>query len=321
MGQALDAFVKALYDDSHAIGGTVAKRFGVRAFPTLLVLDADGNEVDEVWAQDPVELVAELDRIRRGEDTLRSFRERLRASPDDVEAAAELAERLAMRRPEEAERLATEALARAAPEQRDARAALLMVQASCLAERGAFDEFLDVVDRVLTDLPDTEAAGAAGFHLANYAFEADPERMLPVLERAMRSMKDEDRAHLLETHGLLLERVLERVTRDRAERARDDGEWLNRIAWECYERGRLLPEAVGWAERAALLTNRAPHVLDTLACLLFAADRVDRAIRIQAEALLQVEDETMRVALEENMAKFYAVKKLRERRREGQGAR
>ncbi len=314
MGKALESFVRALYDDSHAIGSRVAKHFGVSAFPTLLVLDADGGELDEVNGRTPEEFVKELKRIERGEDTMASLRARLKSNPRDVEAAADLAGRLYMRRPEEAERLATEGLTHASADQTEERADLMLIRASLLAERGSLGAALDLLEQVLVELPQTKAAGNVGYVMSNYAYEGEPSRMLPLLERAIEVAPEEVRGDLLGTRVRLHERNLQALIRAQAERAHDDGEWLNRIAWDCYVRGWLLTDALAWAHRAVELTERAPHVLDTLACLLFKSGKLDAAIRIQAEALLGVEDEAMRADFEENMATFYAVKRLRDRR-------
>ena len=322
MGKALERYVTVRYDESHQIGGKVAKRFGVSAFPTLLVLDAEGNEVDEmiggILADD---LVKELARVERGEDTLLALRRRAAAAPDDVDVAVDLAERLAMRRPEEALRLATAAFERVEPTQRELRGRLHLLRAELLGFRERGDDALAELERVLEELPDTEAATHVVGALWNVAYFADPQRSLLLLERAAPIARDDLRDGLDDLRAFLYGEAMRKLLLKRVKAAWDDGEMLNQFAWECYERGWMTTEALEWAHRAVDLTDRAPHVLDTLACLLFRSNELDGAIRVQAEALLRLQDDAMRAELEEHMAMFYAVKRVRERARDAEGAR
>ncbi len=64
------------------------------------------------------------------------------------------------------------------------------------------------------------------------------------------------------------------------------------------------------------LSDRAPHILDTLANLLFRRGDVREAIRLEEEALAKAEDPARRIEFEESLAKWNAVKALRDLRRE-----
>jgi hypothetical protein len=99
-----------------------------------------------------------------------------------------------------------------------------------------------------------------------------------------------------------------------AERARDDAETLNDLAWTCFERRILPDESREWAARAAELSGRKPHVLDTLANLAWRAGEMDEAIRLEEEALAGARDEAGRREFEETLVVFRALRQHRRSR-------
>jgi len=91
----LEGWVALRLDGEKAPGKQLMADFGALGFPTLVVLRPDGEHEDSLaGALSTEELVDELQRARRGEDTLGSYRRRLRDDPDDLEARFDLAMRL-----------------------------------------------------------------------------------------------------------------------------------------------------------------------------------------------------------------------------------
>src|SRR5262245_47235756 len=86
--KALDGFVPARYDAETEGGRGVAQRYRVRGFPTLVVVDAAGAEVDRLVGYSPPEkFLAEAERIRSGEGTLPALAAAHEKAPDDAAAA------------------------------------------------------------------------------------------------------------------------------------------------------------------------------------------------------------------------------------------
>ena len=66
------------------------------------------------------------------------------------------------------------------------------------------------------------------------------------------------------------------------------------------------------------MSKRAPHILDTLGCLLFRAGNVDEAVSIQKEALERATDDGLRKEIEERLVQFQAVQTLHAQRSAGE---
>jgi thioredoxin-like negative regulator of GroEL len=76
------------------IDTAVAARYGVRSYPTLLLLDPGGSEIDRhVGFLPPEEFVAAVVRSLAGVGTLEDLRDRLAATPDDLELMYRVAEK------------------------------------------------------------------------------------------------------------------------------------------------------------------------------------------------------------------------------------
>ncbi|MFC1726060.1 hypothetical protein ACFL4T_10575, partial [candidate division KSB1 bacterium] len=63
--------------------------------PTILIVNSEGKEIDMIrkYDKNPGKYKERIEKILRGEDTIRSFRERLESNPDDLLALYELAQR------------------------------------------------------------------------------------------------------------------------------------------------------------------------------------------------------------------------------------
>src|SRR5205085_2074634 len=129
---AMAGFVAVHVDAEKGEGPDLAKRYGAHGFPTMVVVDDAGEEVDRIVGYLPPEkFVPEIRRIERGERTLKSLKKAVAANPRDLAAALDLAEKLV-----EADAPAAERVLRAVPadvQPADAaqavRRALLLAQA------------------------------------------------------------------------------------------------------------------------------------------------------------------------------------------------
>ncbi|HEY8375110.1 MAG TPA: tetratricopeptide repeat protein [Nannocystis sp.] len=93
VGAALSAKYVSLHVDAEkGEGPELVARYKVQAYPTLLVLDANGVEKGRlVDAMEPEELLAALEKIAAGGDPLKELEDKVAAAPDDLQARYELA--------------------------------------------------------------------------------------------------------------------------------------------------------------------------------------------------------------------------------------
>lgn len=76
-------------------GAPIAKTYGVGPLPTLLFLEPDGAVRDQITGYLPPEpFLAEVQRIKRDEDTLSGYRREVEADPDDLDARYAFAKKL-----------------------------------------------------------------------------------------------------------------------------------------------------------------------------------------------------------------------------------
>lgn len=98
VGEAASNMVAIKVDAEAGEGPALVERYHVVGYPTVLVLRADGTEIDRVFGYHPPEDFAELLRgFEDGTATLDALRERVAADPDNLEQRMELAERTLVR--------------------------------------------------------------------------------------------------------------------------------------------------------------------------------------------------------------------------------
>jgi len=311
VGKALRQFVTVRYEQDHTNAKAVLKQFNVHAFPTLLVLGPDGEEWAEIGPLDPPGLVEDLARIRTGEDTLPSLRGAVEKDPADVAAATKLASALSNRYPAEAVALCRATRERVGPGDARTTARLLFLEGYAESNRNGSEAALALFERVLTDHPGTEEARDACVFAGNVLPDVPVERGLAFIAKVLPQADAAARADLEYTRGFLYLKAAEAAWLERGEEAGDEPEVLNSVAWECFQRGWHTEKAIGWARRAVKLSDRAPHILDTLANLLFRSGAVDEAIRLEEEAMAKAGDPDMRAEFEENLVTWNAVKVVR----------
>ncbi|WP_434420521.1 tetratricopeptide repeat protein [Nannocystis pusilla] len=91
VGAALSKYVALHVDAEKGEGPELVARYKVQAYPTLLVLDANGVEKGRlVDAMEPPALLAALEKIAAGGDVLAELEQKVAAAPDDLQARYEL---------------------------------------------------------------------------------------------------------------------------------------------------------------------------------------------------------------------------------------
>jgi len=304
----LKAFVVVRYEDGHAAAAPVLKRFHVQGFPTLLVLGPDGAEWDEVWGGRPEGLVEDLARVRAGKDTLPALRARVAGHPEDREAAADLASKLSNRYPDEAIAICERLLPTVPEDDVETRAELLFLQAYAESNRGGREAALTLFERIVDEFPGTDQVQRAAVFATNVIADVELERGLAFLRKVMPLVDEDMRRDLEYTQGYLYREAAKAEWLRRGEEAGDEPELLNALAWDCFLAGWHTEPAIAWARKAVELSGRAPHVLDTLANLLFRHGELDEAIRLEAEAVSKEEDPAARTTYEELLVQWKALK-------------
>ena len=282
----------------------------MNGFPTLLVVDGEGQEVDRIVGYLPPEpFQKEIQRILAGEDTLPTLRKAADAQPDDLNAAFSLAKKLlAARAPDAITRL--EALGeKAKGKDRAVEAGVAVALARRDLESGALEKAMAAYDRVALEFGDTAAAADAtrmAISLRARGRDADPEAALAFASklRAARSAPLDGPTE--QTIASLHLRAAEKAMSRAAAAAGDDAQKLNAVAWTCYERRVGVVAAEGWARTAVEKSGREAQILDTLACLLSVQKKFDEAIALELEAMgkLTPADAAMRKSFERNVAQW-----------------
>lgn len=98
VGQATRDLVAVRIDADQPAGKALVERYHVVGFPTLLLLDAQGAEVDRIMGfLEAADLVKALADLRSGKGTLAALEAELLETPDDLVKLADVARRNAIR--------------------------------------------------------------------------------------------------------------------------------------------------------------------------------------------------------------------------------
>lgn len=319
----MQAFVNAHVNAGKPEGREVATRYGVRGYPTLLIVDAEGAEIDRIVGyRPPATFIPEIQRILRGEGTLPALRKKAEESPDDLACAVAYAEKLlASDAAGAAKRLrAIEKTLVSEDPEIEARKWLVLGMA-VQADRGApgsSASALDLFTKVATEFAGTEAATTAVRRGANLAYRQDSDRAQKFFDTVRKAAKTDKERAVVEgmTYDLHM-RLAAKALRAQGDAAAEEGDAqaMNQVAWTFYEHRagpafrRYLSLATGWAAKAVEISERDAAILDTYACLLSTVGKLDEAIAIEEEALGKVENAAMKADFEKNLAGW---KKLRD---------
>ncbi len=309
----MQKFVNIRVDGGTMPGSDVAKQFGINGFPTLVVVDGEGQEIDRIVGYRPPDgFTKEIERILSGEDTLPSLRKAADADPENLKAAFSLTKKLlSSNAPDGVARL--EALGeKAKGKDRGVEAGVLVALAQRDLQSSRLDDATTKFDRAALEFGDTEAAKDAtrmALRLRMRGKGADPEVALAFAAKLREAAKDgkldgATEQTIATLHLLAAERSMERAAAD----AGDDAQKLNLVAWTCYERRMAIAAATGWARTAVEKSGRDVQILDTLACLLSVQKKYDEALTVEFEALgkLKDGDDAMRRSFERNVATWIA---------------
>jgi thioredoxin-related protein len=314
VADAMKAYVAAHVDAEEKTEGVgLAERYHVHGFPTLVVVDASGDEIDRIVGYLPAPaFLTEVGRIARGEGTLPALRKQLAAHPDDLATALALAEK-----EDGADAAAADAryedIAKRAKAKGDRE-----VEATATLGRLS----LRISGRRMAGVRDDLRAFLAGFagtkvapRAAELALQLFPHQykdaaeLAPALEAVKAALGDDRSAHarveveLAKVHHTLTVRAL----RASAKAAGDDPQLLNEAAWAAYEARVLVHEAVAWAKKAVELSKRDPMIVDTLASLRAAARAWDEAITLEEE-VAKTDDKGLRAEATKKLAAWKGAK-------------
>lgn len=285
---ALGPTLCARLDAEQGDGAALVRRFAVRAYPTVLFLDAAGEEVDRVTGFLPApRFAAEVTRIRAGDGTRKALRIAHERDPASGAAAVAYARKLARAGETGAARALLEPVAAATPPD-PARAGALLGLAEVARTLGDDERALAFAAQVTDEHPKAPEAGPAWvLRVRLHAHRAELDRALALAAQARERTLDADSAVAIEqtTWHLLRARSEAALVRwgERASAAGDAEEMADAAAAAAGAR-LALGAAERWAEDAARRADRAPFALVAWAEVLEAVGRREKARALATEA-------------------------------------
>lgn len=255
------AFVSIRIDGEKGEGPEFVEAHKVSGYPTVIVFDSNGEEIDRLFGYgDPEQWMEQLTDYMAGRNTLSDLKAQVAESPDDLELHHALARKYESREDDANARRHYQRVAdiAAAKGVGDDQAALLREVHYTLA---TFAMKLDDDPAPMRDfMTKTDNIGylrAAYGRLASYYDRAgDSERAISVYEEAVEKMPDDVRI-------------------------------LNGYAWFIFkeELSDHYGRGIALAEKAVALSPEADHIWDTLAQLYFANGQRDKAIEAMEKAI------------------------------------
>jgi tetratricopeptide (TPR) repeat protein len=318
----MKAFVNVRIDAEKGEGVEIAKRYNVHGFPTLLIVDASGEEIDRISGYMPPEpFVKEIARIQSGAGTLVALKKAHEAAPDDADAGIAFAQKLSAGKPEEASALFGSLVEKAKDRPTQAK---LKIEQAALALASArkkedVEEVAATAESIVKDYADTPAAGHVVSRLGRAVMFAGEKRALAFIESARPLAADAKERFVVESLAVSVHKMaIGAALKRQGEAAGDDAQSLNEVAWNCFEMKMNAKQALEWAKSAVEKSNRDPAILDTLANLLWLAGKRDEAIKTEEEAAGKAAD-AMKKEFSANIAKWKAEKKVVGDKKEGDG--
>jgi thioredoxin 1 len=285
----VDSNLVALKIDAEKGEGVVlAKKYGVRGYPTILLARANGEEIDRLVGYLPPDafLRAVKDFVH-GVNTLLSYTESVAKTPDDASLRYALAKKYAERNDLAGSAEQYKALLRLDPNNalgHDEEARFTVAAAALVADNdnGPLVAFLD-------RYPNSPAARNALANLFGHAIR----------------LKDSTHAR----------EFFDRYTG----RWPNDAGAMNSYAWNCAEQDINLGHAALVAKKAVTLaasSGEKAAYLDTYATVQFKLGKIDDAISLEEQALqlLKNSPPKSRREYEETLARFTAAKNAKKRR-------
>ncbi len=251
----LNSIVAVKYDAEKDEGEVLAKRFRIRAYPTLVLLGPDGKEIDRhIGYLDPEDFMEVIKGYQDGVGTVAYYEDILKKTPGDKEALYELGVKHADAVRSKEAQAAFEKLLKIDPDT-EYRADIYYQLGYVMYVDERYEDAIVYYDKLIAGYPDTKHHDEA----------------LQMEARVYYSLDQKDKC--LEVYQVYLDRHP------------DDPGAMNGFAWFCAKRGFGFDQALPVALEAADLSDRDPGVLDTLAELYFAMGDYDHAIEVGQEAL------------------------------------
>lgn len=198
-----DAFIWVKLDgDKDPDGQRFKKKFNVRGYPAIFILDNDENELDRIAGYLPSDRFLEMMTEMRDGETFVELKNRVEEQPEDLEARHKLAEKLLFRgQPRDSIRN-LEKVIRSDPENEQGRlepALYLMAQATYAMRQ--YEPTLDVLDKYEEKFPE-------GRHMADFMLlraqmnleNNDTDLALSTLEKFLEEYPDHPKAELVKRH-------------------------------------------------------------------------------------------------------------------------
>jgi thioredoxin-related protein len=253
-------WVKLRIDAEKGKGPEWAERFHVSGYPTIILLNSQGREIDRIAGYLPMPTFLEtFKNFERGIGTFDSLQEQLAGSPDNLEVKFAVAQKLDERGQSQRSGELLQEILEADPRNAsgftdDAAAALAMVQFRLQGDPAILE----------------------GLLLAWPGIDVGPQVYNILVSLAARDGN-------VDGMKTLLKRSIEDYP--------NDPEVLNAFAWVAAEMQWNMPEALTLAEKAIVLSDSSANVLDTIAELHFRMGSHDAALKANAAALRQTPED------------------------------
>jgi tetratricopeptide (TPR) repeat protein len=254
--KVLATMLPAKYDAEKDPWVALAKQYKIHAYPTLVVIGADGKEIDRwIGYLPPDEFADKIGAMAKGTSAIALLEKDLAKSPNDFDLLVQVGEKHAEAgRVEPATAALTKAMAQDPKNEKGKYPEILYELGDVNYGAGNNAEALKYFQRIAHDYPDWENINDAVARLAATQYR----------------LGDTDAA--VATYW--------KITENR----QDDYKALNGFAWFCSQRKIGLDKALPVAIKAADLSKRDPGILDTLAEVYFAKGDYDNAIKVETEA-------------------------------------
>jgi tetratricopeptide (TPR) repeat protein len=260
----LNGIIPVKYDAEKGEGLALAKKFKIKAYPTLVLLGPDGKEIDrQIGYVDAANFLKIMKNYMSGVGTIGYFEKLIEMNPKDIPSLYKLGEKYANLGDLEKGAEYLGKVGELDPRNEkgltdDALLSLGDLYAMNKDYKKAAENFRQLIDR----FPDSDVGKEA----------------LQMLARVYQKMGETDKC--LETFNLLVAKNPE------------DPKSLNAFAWFCATNKIALDEALAKAQKAVELSHKDPGIMDTLAEVYYARGEYDKAVATEEEAAKKEPDDT-----------------------------
>lgn len=293
--QSLSVYTPVLIDGD--VEKDMTKRYSVSGYPAVVIVDAAGDEIDRIVGyRETDKYIAEVERIKRGENTIPALAKKYADSPDDVDAGIAYGARLAVSKPDAAAKLFGDLAEKSREKDRATQAKVKLEYASALLAARNSEGAAYEAEKLVKEFDDTPAAAQAARRVGRAFVGVDASRALAFLEAVRGLAKEPADQEAVETITIsVLKNAMAASLKRRGAAAGDDPAKLNAVAWDCFEQKLNLRDAVALArkgvEKSKDDASLQPMIMDTLANLLWITGARDEAIKVETDAAAKCTDE------------------------------